>query len=145
MAWLAGVFLLACQAGDVWSPSPDLRTAPAVTVEVGLGQTTRFHDVEVAFTAVPEDSRCPVDVICVRAGNAVVEIGVTPAFGEGPSHRLVLNTTEGAHDGVAWDVRVTLLQLLPDPVSTRVTPAQDYVAKLSLEGECAGVSCPPGS
>ena len=106
--WMAAVVALAACAGSTDVAVDDIgRTVVEAPVEVALdaGQeiTLQGTVVRVAFLRVPEDSRCPVDVVCVWEGNAVVEIGVT--VGSGPTVPIQLNTAleprsvrSGGHD-----------------------------------------------
>lgn len=47
--------------------------------ELALGRTVSIAGTpqRVTFEAVPEDSRCPIDAVCVWAGNARVSLRVT--------------------------------------------------------------------
>lgn len=49
---------------------------PKITIKIPLGETVHFEEVSVKFVSVLEDSRCPLDVQCIWAGEAklVVEI-----------------------------------------------------------------------
>src|SRR5688500_19309113 len=57
------------------------------------GQTARVDGtaITVSFVGVPEDSRCPVDVQCVWAGNGAVSLVVTDETGA--KSTVILNTT----------------------------------------------------
>ncbi len=126
--------LSACKT-DV-PPSANLEDGgdPPVTVTLSRGDTALVAGIPLTFTVVLEDSRCPVDVVCVWAGNAAVELAVGPPVGtSGPTHQLILNTTVGTRVGEAWGLRVTLLELRPEPVSTRQIPPDEYVVKLRVE------------
>lgn len=109
VVWVAAVVALAAACADSTDLAVDDigRTVVEAPVEVALdaGQEVTLPGtvVRVAFLRVPEDSRCPVDVVCVWEGNAVVEIGVT--VGSGPTVPIQLNTAleprsvrSGAHD-----------------------------------------------
>src|SRR5688572_8058334 len=76
---------------------------PGDRIEVGLdeeltlepGQLATVDDgaFSVRFLGVPHDSRCPTDVQCVTAGNAVVRLRVSdPRGGQTTAE---LNTTVG--------------------------------------------------
>lgn len=51
-------------------------TPPVIVAKVALGKTVVFEDTSVTFSKVIEDSRCPIDVICVWAGQAKVLITI---------------------------------------------------------------------
>lgn len=69
------VLSVGCSGSSPTQPSPppfgqpfDLRPGEHVTLEDG---------VRVSFLYVHADSRCPIDAICVRAGDAVVVVALT--------------------------------------------------------------------
>lgn len=51
-------------------------TPPVIVAKVALGKTVVFEDTSVTFSKVIEDSRCPIDVTCVWAGQAKVLITI---------------------------------------------------------------------
>lgn len=84
--------------------------------------TVGFHDVA-------EDSRCPADVQCVRAGEAVVVLRLSEA-GHRPAE-LTLRTTPGEDAVTVGAYRVELVGLDPAPRSGR-SPPETYVATLRV-------------
>ncbi|MBK7907450.1 MAG: hypothetical protein IPJ78_12945 [Gemmatimonadetes bacterium] len=48
-------------------------------IEVGHSAVSRDADMVVRFLSVIENSTCPIDAVCVWAGRAIVEVGVTVA------------------------------------------------------------------
>jgi hypothetical protein len=95
-----------------------------------VGQEARAPDgvTRIAFLGVRSDSRCPVDVECVWAGNAEVQIGV--AFGMGPTVPYVLNTGLEPRAVAFGTFRLTVAELRPAPVSFRRIPSDHYVIRL---------------
>lgn len=132
IAWSVALFGLACSTLQVSSPNHDVGTTLPDTVSLRIGQAVRFGSVEITFAGVPQDSRCPSDAVCVWAGNAVAEVTVGPAVGEGPTYQLLLNTTVGERAGKAWGLLVELVDLSPVPVSTHPTRAEEYVLRLAV-------------
>jgi len=126
--WVAGMIALsACDWGEP-RPGP----GPG-EVALRVGQSAPVVGVIVGLSAVLQDSRCPVDVVCVSTGNAVAEVSVGPGAGHGPTYRLVLNTTEEPREGTVLGMRVRLVDLQPAPVSTRDIEPGDYVVRLEVE------------
>jgi hypothetical protein len=122
--------LLGCGAGTRQAPSFNLTDLPAeVTLEVGESRTV--GSAVVHFAGVANDSRCPSDVTCVWAGNAEVQLVVSPAAGEGPSHQVLLNTGIDPRSGGALGLTLTLLDLTPTPVSTQ--PTKGYHAVIRID------------
>jgi len=116
----------------------NVRDGAADTVfSLRIGQEVRPDAVlSVILLSVRNDSRCPIDVVCVWAGNAEVEIGV--AFGMGPTRPYVLNTTLDPRSVDLGLYRITLTGLKPDPVSTSPIPPERYVATFHLQRLAAG-------
>lgn len=79
-----------------------------------------------------QDSRCPRDVVCVQAGDGIASISLHPlCYPQGcaaPSYGIELHTTGEPKSAVADRYAVTLVRLLPLPLSTRPTKPADYVA-----------------
>jgi hypothetical protein len=101
-------------------------------VTLGFGKEVAVDGIfRVGFFQLVEDSRCPTDVVCVWEGNAAVGVGLT--LGTGPTYPFTLNTTlePGAVEHGGW--RVTLVDVLPAPVSTQPIPPQAYRARLRIQ------------
>jgi hypothetical protein len=120
--------------------APDVRCADPsgatdTEVKVAAGETASIGDegLTVTFLEVTEDSRCPSDAICVRAGHATVlvkferdgqDLGeYSLSLGEGRE-----NETAATMDGYT----VKLVRLDPYPVSTSATQPGEYVAYLAV-------------
>jgi len=120
--------------GDV-SVAEQLAAASATPVQITLrhGQEKSVEGtaIHVRFLSVPEDSRCPIDVVCVWAGDGVAEIGL--AVGSGPTTPVRLHTTLEPRSADWNGVRVTLLELSPAPRAATPTKAEDYAVRLQVE------------
>src|SRR5262245_16273420 len=46
------------------------------TITLSPNKTVSVGDLKLTFTAVVSDSRCPIDAVCVSAGEAVVHLRV---------------------------------------------------------------------
>jgi hypothetical protein len=128
----------ACQKSP--PPAPTQQQGQATSeVTLRVGQATFVENIEISFAGVLEDSRCPVDVACVWAGNGQVALGVGPPRGsQGPTERVLLNTTQGEQSGESWGLRVTLVDLTPAPRSTQSIPPEDYLVRLKVEALGSG-------
>lgn len=126
--------LMAC--GDPVGPevTPDTTVVPAstdMTLRMGEEQAVGGSVVKVVFVRVVEDSRCPIDAICVWAGNAVVELGIRA--GMGPTFPIQLNSTLEPQAADWNGVRMTFLELHPAPRAATPTRPEDYVVKIRVE------------
>lgn len=122
-------------SGDTKLPdeqgSPSVQGSGEVSLVLGEDKAVLGTVLHVSFTRVVGDSRCPVDVVCVHAGNGEVELGIH--MGSGPTHALRLNTMDEPRSTIWNNVRVTLLELTPE---ARTNPPHDtnaYAVRLRLE------------
>jgi hypothetical protein len=104
--------------------------------EVGLreGERTAVDGgrLTVGVKDVPSDSRCPADVVCVRAGEATVVLTLE-ARGRAPAED-TLQTAAG-NDAVAYGgYRVQLLDVDPKPRSGG-SPPEAYRVRLRIVRE----------
>lgn len=136
---LIAVAATACSSpstsGDTKLPdeqgSPSVQGSGEISLTLGQEKPALGTVLHVTFTRVVGDSRCAVDVVCVHAGNGEVELGIR--MGTGPTHALRLNTMDEPKSTIWNNVRVTLLELTPEP---RTNPPHDtsaYAVRLRLE------------
>ncbi len=108
------------------SPSPI-----QITLRHGQERAVDGTVLRLSFLRVVEDSRCPIDAVCIWAGDGVAEIGVSA--GEGPTSRLRLHTNLEPKFADWNGVRVTLLELSPAPRAAEPTKPADYSVRLQVE------------
>lgn len=124
---LAAVGLAACSSGGTGpagngSPAP---SGESLSVPVGESRVVPGTTTTIAFLRVAEDSRCPLDVDCVWAGNGRVELRLS---GAGAEREVALNTTQGSREVEYAGLRIGLQALDPYPRTTTPTDPDDYVA-----------------
>jgi hypothetical protein len=100
-------------------------------LQVGDRAKVNNGDFVVRFLAVPQDSRCAIDVVCPWAGDALVRLEVTS------SHRtrtvdLHTNTSQGDDSYVRDGHVVELLELTPDPRAGQPIDQSEYTARLRI-------------
>lgn len=83
----------------------------------------------VRFLGVPNDSRCPADVICVSAGSASVDVQVTSFSGAARVVRFETGDLKPVHFGT---LTLELVQLAPYPFTGRPIDPADYRATLRV-------------
>ena len=133
---LLALVALACgkqSSAPAAEPEAEFSLAQAAdSVPLPLGRVVRVGEVLMLLADVPSDSRCPRNVQCVSAGDAVASIVVhPPCFKAGcraPSAALELHTTLEPKVGEAWGHRVQLLSLLPERTTTDAPDKARYVA-----------------
>lgn len=112
------------------TPAPPYIPGTPVTLAPGEGVTARdgAERLDLQFSAVVEDSRCPVDVTCVWAGQATVRLHL----GARGTHDIVTGAgAGGAVEVDGWRIAVTAVE--PEAHSQRVIAAQDYRVTLIVE------------
>lgn len=126
-------WLLVVGAGAAFGcarPQPQQASAGA-EFELPLGAAARVGSgPEVTFVEVIEDSRCPIDAVCIQAGRATVRLTVDHA---GRRHELELSTRDGAVADSVGGHEVRLVALLPPPRAAEPTAPDSYRVTLLVD------------
>ena len=117
----------ACAVRTPTSVPTDARVDSAFELTIGQPVRLREPDALIQMISVPEDSRCPTDVVCVWAGNGRVRLQVQRG---GQTDTLDLNTTLDPHERVVGSLRIKLIALDPKKTQARAIPAAEYRATL---------------
>ena len=98
------------------------------SMKIGETMSLEGAGLELRFLDVPRDSRCPLDVSCIVAGEAHV---VIQAVTEAGSSELVFKLPpKGSDEQVFEGFLVTIRALEPQTEETRPIAAADFVATL---------------
>ena len=118
--------------GDL--PAQDAPSAREVKVKWGQEAVLEGDELRIKFASLVEDGRCPMDVECVWAGNAVIELKVSHP--EHETRTMTLHTLDRRlRVGKYERYTIGLVALVPYPgLLTEVRPT-DYVATLSVSKE----------
>ena len=135
LAWLVitGVLLLGSPGGA--GAVESARVGREFKVKVGQVVTLERGGLRLKFREVSEDSRCPVGVVCMWAGNAEVMLEVGA---RGAKRTLKLNTNaslQKAGEGSYRRYKIKLVELNPRPSSERKIAAGEYTATLLVVKE----------
>jgi hypothetical protein len=109
-----------------------ISTSPTAqaNIVVIVGQTTRVGGTVVTFNRVVSDSRCPLNAMCVTAGDAVAAFTVVSRGVEG---RYELQLNDAAKRSVTHQGAVIEFQSLdPLPISGQPTNPASYRAKIDV-------------
>jgi hypothetical protein len=87
--------------------------------------------LKVAFDGVRSDSRCPMDVMCVWAGDAVVTVRLSQPAGGQVERELHTDSRGSEASYLAYSIR--LVALAPYPRSAQPIQPDEYVASLAVE------------
>lgn len=106
--------------------------APGQAFALPLGQTAavRGTEVRLTFKDVRTDSRCPVEVQCVWAGEA--KIGVVISNGT-PEETRVLSLTPPDNEATVGNLRIRFVGLAPVPRQADPGTNRAYVAQLVVD------------
>jgi hypothetical protein len=102
---------------------------PGASFILALGETAvvRGTDARITFKAVREDSRCPVDVTCVWAGDAKVEI-VVSRDGVADETR-ILSLTQLTNEVRVGNLRIRFNSIAPVPRQADAAGSRKYRAE----------------
>jgi hypothetical protein len=125
--WSILPILAACHS-SLAGPS-DVPLGKEFTLKAGETAAVSGTDLRVSFDRLVEDSRCPGDATCIRAGEAVVALTATWKDGRAP---VQLRTVEGSDEATAGAYRVRLAGVEPYPFASKPTPPADYRVVLEV-------------
>src|SRR5206468_798477 len=117
--------VMACTSNPS-APGPiDARAvvAPGELVDIGPANATS------RFQGVTTDSRCPSDVVCIQAGDAIVRIDVL--MSGAPSSTYDLHVRDG-QPVRHRDLTIAVENLSPYPISSRPIAPGEYRATLRV-------------
>ncbi len=99
------------------------------TLAVGEELEVGDGGLSLGFTAITEDSRCPMDAYCLWEGNAAAALWAGPPIGDVDHFELNTTVEPGSHDLDIY--RITLLWVAPYPASASVPiPPETYEVTL---------------
>ena len=100
---------------------------------LGINQTVSIEGEKlvIKFKAVLEDSRCPVNVVCVWAGNGKVEFEILDI--DGQNKTVTLNTEEEPRVTTLKGHNLKLISLNPLRIDGVSISPGDYSVKLLVE------------
>ena len=129
------VTITACSTGTGLARCDDSNRGPAVCARLGEPFDVRINDIayiaETRFSiqvdGVPEDSRCPSDVMCAWAGNARVALTLRDGT---DVYAVDVNSTPNRHTVTRGRYTVELIDVRPVPIAGQPIPAEAYVIRL---------------
>jgi hypothetical protein len=121
--------LPACATPPAGPPILTARVGAAVTLRPGQQAVIQGTGITLRFVGVPEDGRCPVDLQCVWAGDARVELELSRG---GVPDELELRTTLDPRVVPVDSFTLRLEGLDPAPRTSRPIDASDYRARVRV-------------
>jgi len=115
-------------AGCYNSPTgPDAMSGKPFDLKVG--GTAKLPDgTRLIFERVHSDSRCPMDAICVWAGDATISVILDPTGGHVTQTPRELHTQQTGSQISYDNYTIALTALAPYPKSSHTIRAADYIA-----------------
>jgi hypothetical protein len=105
----------------------------SVKVNLKIGEAIKINDeISIKFLEVPNDSRCPEDVICVWAGNGEVKLELSTL---NYSKTITLNTLLSPRSITFSGLIIELKKLFPAPRTDREIKQSDYNIDLIIKPE----------
>jgi hypothetical protein len=106
------------------------QTTPPSTITVKHQKTVTKENLTIKFVSVVEDSRCPVGVNCIWAGNAKVQIKISNK--KGISQTFELNTDLQPQIAAFDGFEIKLQNLTPHPKAETTTSPNSYTAVFAI-------------
>lgn len=135
---VAALVVGACASNKALPTEPVVysQSEAADSVRIRVGQTIVVEGIKVRFNAVESDSRCPSDVVCVWAGDAVASfVAEQNCNCDSPAIELKLHTMLQPQSGSAYGFKVELINLQPYPKTSSPTKQDAYYAWIRLTRE----------
>jgi hypothetical protein len=131
---IAACLVIAACSSNPGSTEPVVYSQSEVadSIAIRVGRTIIVDGIRFRFDVVESDSRCPMDVVCVWAGDAVARFVVEQSGAPSSGVSLQLHTNLQPKSGSAHGFRVELLALQPYPRASTPTKADDYVASIKV-------------
>jgi hypothetical protein len=133
LAAASALMLLAPSWGCAPMQSTAVIVEPGIAFTLAPGQaaTLKTADTRITFNEVREDSRCPVDVTCVWAGDAKVD--VTIARSGVPAETRTLSITPPENEVQIGNLKIRFLGLTPVPRQADGNVPRNYLAEFVAE------------
>ena len=122
--------LLAATACDEkGAAGPTVPLNERFTLARGEVATVDGADLRLQFMEVTGDSRCPADAFCIQGGDAIVHVRVV----NGAAAAYELHTGDSSRAAATHrQLRIELVQLQPDPFSSRTIAPDEYRATFTV-------------
>lgn len=105
---------------------------PGVEFNLAVGKTATLSgsDYRITFNRVTDDSRCPLDVQCVWAGDARIEL--TVSRNSVPADTRSISLASPNDEVTIGDRRIRFVSLAPSPRQSEPPASRAYVAQLMV-------------
>jgi phage shock protein E len=132
--FIAAIALVSCShvaSGCAAHPSQPSRLL-GQPFDLKAGASAVLADgLRLTFERVRADSRCPLDALCIQAGEAIVVLALAQSAGAPVEQEL--RTTPAFSEASYLSYVIKLVALAPYPRSTQQIRPEDYVATLNVD------------
>lgn len=102
---------------------------PSVTVAATLGETVTGLGISLTPLALEEDSRCPMDVVCIQQGSLRVSVRIESGMGTS-----TMPFTLAAEEPVTTETAsIRLVEAMPYPMASNPAEDQEYRFTFRIE------------
>ena len=108
----------------------EAQTTQQLKVAVTKQKAITKNKLTIKFVSVIEDSRCPIGVDCIWAGNAKIQIKVTNRKGVSKTFELNTNLQPQAVNFEGYEIK--LGELTPHPKANTTTDSNSYTATFAV-------------
>jgi hypothetical protein len=105
------------------------QTSETLTLKASQQKTAKKSKLKIKFLSVTEDSRCPIGVNCIWAGNAKVKVKI---IGVRSSKEFEFNTNAGPKGDIFEGWSITVDSLTPEPHADKPINPKSYKAKFTI-------------
>ncbi|MCO6480563.1 MAG: hypothetical protein J5I94_28230 [Phaeodactylibacter sp.] len=124
-----GLLLAACDESEV-KPQGDFRPGESFELPYQGEGSCSCGNLSVSFTDVVEDSRCPVNAVCVWEGRAVVQLKLQLPTGNDTILLAAHAGNEAAARDTVGNYRIELLKVSPYPAGSEPIDKERYRIEL---------------
>lgn len=126
---VASILCAGLSLGCARSPTQSSALPLGQSFELRAGASAILQSgLTVAFERVTSDSRCPMDALCIWAGDAIVMVSLSQAAAGQVQRELHTDPTGSEASYLAYSIK--LVALAPYPRSDRQIRPEDYAATL---------------
>lgn len=94
---------------------------------VALGETKLINRVRITLNEITQDSRCPIDAVCIQAGSVTANVTL-----QSDTDKETVEITEGT--SVAFDIfRISIISVAPAPMASQPIDETAYRIVFKVE------------
>ncbi len=125
---IASVIVIFVVAGTIMNTAAQSKSE--LTIKLGEDKKVCESEISVSFVELVEDSRCPIGVECIHAGNAVIRLKI--AQGNGEPQTVTLETAKEDDKFDFHGYEVSLISVDPYPKADVGVAKEAYSVRISV-------------